>query len=350
MFMKKMKSRIAVILTVMMLISLFEVVGVFANGEQGSEPAMTTEAADVSAATSGLDKPAVSAYAGYESVHFVWAPVPGANFYKVDGTEYAADSLGKDGSNFHFKKAAAPGGSASITVQAISRVTMNSVGANDVTEYSSEEATVTGSAVQNGLYRLKIKKAGTLKSHGGPKATIRVYKNEVIYAYGFGGGKYIFKRNGSTFYCNKSRTKSRSVVYQRAFNYSPKDAEFFVNDKGLGSQTNSLVWASVYCQHVYFFTKEGGRWVCRGDWVCSTGKAATPSPTGVSGQKTIWKKIKKRHGIPYWSPYSDINSLHGKKKKWGLDAPKSNGCIREPNDKAYIIYTQAPKGTRVYIY
>ena len=98
------------------------------------------------------------------------------------------------------------------------------------------------------------------------------------------------------------------------------------------------------------FYGSAGNWSCVSDFDCSTGKAATPSPTGLSGQKTIWKKIKKRHGIKWWSPYSDINSIHANKAKWRIGYPSSNGCIRNYEANAYNVYVNAPIGTKVLLY
>ena len=332
--MKKIKSRLAIILTVMMIISLFEVVGVFAGSEDGAKDSSTVTAQQ----TASLE---LETHNSFESVRFMWNDV-GAAYYKVSengGAEKVVSNLPTEYGKYQYNVKAAPGSGAKLTVKAY----------NDQNGLI-EEATASNSAVQNGLYRVRIKKGGTLKSHGGPRKTIRISKGQYIYAYGFGGGKYIFKDGDSIFYCNKSRTNKRSVIFQRGWNYSRRDAECFVNDRGVGSGTNHLVWVNVYCQHMYFFDKVNGRWKCTDDWECSTGKASTPAPTGVSGMKTIHKKIKKRHGIPYWSCYSDINSIHGKKKKWSMGAPKSNGCIRNPNEKAYIVYVYGGKGTRVYIY
>ena len=128
------------------------------------------------------------------------------------------------------------------------------------------------------------------------------------------------------------------------------EAEFFINARGLGSGTGSFVWCNTYTQTIYRFSGSAGNWTCQNYFKCSTGKAATPSPTGVSGRKTIWKKIKKRHGIKWWSPYSDINSFHSKKAKWKIGAPTSNGCIRNYEANAYDLYVNAPIGTAVLLY
>ena len=215
----------------------------------------------------------------------------------------------------------------------------------------SASASVVGAPVKTISYKLKIKTSGTLKSHGGPKAKIKVKKGQTIYAYGFGGGKYIFaNEQGSIFYCNMTRTGKKSCVYDNSMYYTPEEAQLYVNDKGMSSKTNSFVWVNTYSQKLYVFTRTATGWVWAHDNKCSTGKASTPAPTGVSGKKQIWKKIKKRHGIKWWSPYSDINSIHSKKKAWKIGVPTSNGCIRNYEPDAKFVYFNAPIGTRVHIY
>lgn len=208
-----------------------------------------------------------------------------------------------------------------------------------------------GAPVKTISYKLQLKASGTLKSHGGPKAKIKVKKGQTIYAYGFGGGKYIFaNEQGSIFYCNMSRTGKKSCVYDNSMYYTPEEAQLYVNDKGMSSKTGSFVWVNTYSQKLYVFTLTANGWTWVHDNKCSTGKASTPAPTGVSGKKQIWKKIKKRHGIKWWSPYSDINSIHSKKKAWKIGVPTSNGCIRNYEPDAKFVYFNAPIGTRVHIY
>ena len=336
--MKNFRSRLAMILTMAMIITSFTFVGVFAEDEEA--PVMST----------------VTAYSSSEAVVFLWDKVEGADGYIVDGTAIPASSFSvyKNGQIRYDKGGIGEGGYASISVQAYKDMTIPSEDPEgEPTQdklVSANTSTAADNAVQTIRYRVRIKKGGTLKSHGGPSRSIRVSKGQYIYAYGFGGGKYIFKDGDSIFYCNKSRTNKRSCVYNSGATYSPMEAEFFINARGLGSGTGSFVWCNTYSQTIYRFSGSAGNWTCQNYFKCSTGKAATPSPTGVSGRKTIWKKIKQRHGIKWWSPYSDINSFHSKKAKWTIGAPTSNGCIRNYEANAYDLYVNAPIGTAVLLY
>ena len=345
--MKKFRSRIAIILTMVMVLTSFTFLGVYADDDPTAPSAVT-----------GL-----AAYSSSEAVVFLWDKATNEDGsedttvkYLVNGNPVTPTTY--KGKNRFDITGIGEGGYASATVVAYrEKTTTTTTGegeeATSVTtteRLESSPVSAADNAVQTIRYRVRIKKGGTLKSHGGPSRSIRVSKGQYIYAYGFGGGKYIFKDGDSIFYCNKSRTNKRSCVYNSGATYSPMEAEFFINARGLGSGTGSFVWCNTYSQTIYRFSGSAGNWTCQNYFKCSTGKAATPSPTGVSGRKTIWKKIKKRHGIKWWSPYSDINSFHSKKAKWTIGAPTSNGCIRNYEANAYDLYVNAPIGTAVLLY
>ena len=199
-------------------------------------------------------------------------------------------------------------------------------------------------------YVMKMKRKVTLKSHGGKSQKITLYKNTWIRAYGFSSGKFAFKRNGSIFYLARSRGKSKYAEYAKSWNYSRADAENYVNTANIGSSSGStLIWVSTYCQHVYFFRGSKGNWRCVRDWECATGTVNGPSPTGMWGNKEIHKKIKKRHGLKFWSCYSSMNAFHGKQSRWKVGKPASSGCIRNANENAQYIYNNAPKRTKVIV-
>jgi hypothetical protein len=360
--MKKMKSRLAVILAMMMIFTSFEFVGVFAEDEVAPEQVATEQVATPAAAEEASgetsSEPAqtianvggVSAYASYDRVVFMWSPVEGADGYiittstGIKDAKVPAAQLRKDGDKLRYDVVCGEGRPASISVKAYK--------AGPEGDIVSASASGNGTwAVETIRYRVRIKKSGTLKAHGGngPRS-IYVRKGQYIDCYGFGGGKYIFNYGGSIFYCNKSRTNRRSCVFNGGKTYSAKEAELFVNDRGLSSGTGVLVWINTYTQTLYKFRGSAGNWHCDLISKCSTGKAASPTPTGVSGVKTVWKKISKRHGIRYWTAFSQINSIHGKKAKWGMGAPRSNGCVRNYVNAAYDVYYGAPIGTTVYVF
>ncbi len=199
--------------------------------------------------------------------------------------------------------------------------------------------------------KFKVKSACKLKSHGGKKQTIKLRKGEVITASMFSGGKYIFTKNGSVFWMNRTRAKSPAAYYTKSFDYSWEEAENFVNQYGIGSSTKQMIWVSTYTQRAYYFTGTRGNWTCRRSWDVSTGKASTPTPTGKTyGTMAIQKKLKNRHSIPYWSCFSSFNAFHGKKKSWKMGAPASGGCVRNNVSDAQWIYNNVSKKSRAFVY
>ena len=341
--MKIFRSRLAIILAITMVLTSFSFLGVYAEEESQT-------IADVTGLT---------AYSSSEAVVFLWNKVADADGYIVDGTAIPSKEFDvyKNGQIRYNKTGLGEDGATFIRVQAykdIDTTETNEDGEETTVKkriVSTNVAADSDRAVRTIRYRVRIKKGGTLKAHGGNgPSSIQVYKGEYIDCYGFGGGKYIFNRNGSIFYCNKSRTNKRSCVYNSGATYSPQEAEFFVNMYGLGSSTGKLVWVNTYTQTIYMFSGSACNWTCDFYGKCSTGKAASPTPTGVTGIKKIWKKIAKRHGIKYWSPFSEINSIHSKKSKWRLGYHASNGCVRNYIENAYRVYTEAPIGTTVFVY
>lgn len=340
--MKKLRRKMAIILAMVMVITSFTFLGVYAGENDPADPSEVTlrDTVEAPPAVTGL-----RACAANNSVVLLWdipAEDQKPDGYLINGEDVKTPSVYKDKYYRYDIKGLAEGQNATGTV-----VAYNLDGENKVPSVSKSASSP---CVRTIRYRVRIKKGGTLKSHGGPSRTISVYKGEYIDCYGFGGGKYIFERNGSIFYCNKSRTNKRYCVYDSSWSYSPEEAELFVNTMGLGSGTGSLVWINTYTQTMYMFNGSAGSWKCVLSSKCSTGKAASPTPTGVYGTKTIWKKIAKRHGIKYWSPFSQINSVHSRKAKWRMGAPKSNGCVRNYIEAAQQVYYGAPIGTTVLVY
>lgn len=332
------KWAIALILT---LIFAFDGVGVFAADGAAAAPAA----------------PVVSAFAGAlqtadpeaGTVSLYWAPDPNAVRYEV----YVDGELKGTVTNADLKALpASAGGGAQVYFMALG---LNEYAQHTflVRAYNAAGAFADGVVGKQPVrpinYVLTMKKKVTLKSHGGPAQTITLSKGEKVYAYGFSSGKYVFKRNGSIFYVAKSRGKKISSDYTRDWDYTPADAENYVNTASVTSNSGTLIWVSTYCQHIYYFVGGPGNWTCIKDWECSTGKATSPSPTGKWGFKEIGKKIKRRHGIKWWSTYSSMNAFHGKLKSWKLGAPKSGGCIRNEVPNAQFIFNNAAKTTRVLI-
>lgn len=284
---------------------------------------------------------AVNAYSGAACVKFKWKPVDNVSGYIVyrDGNQIAE----VDPSATEYIDKVARGESHFYTVAAFTSYDLNG---SAYTLKSDKSKAYKQSPVRPMYYKLTIK--SNYKS-------LKLKKGDVVYADRFDSGKYMLLGSGT--YVKRTYAKKRTADYIKSggWNYSREDAETYVNTKypdpnKKGSPTNHLIWVSTYTQHVYYFARVDGQWKCKDDWECATGTASTPTPTGKSYNKAIWKKMKKYHGLKWWSCFSSMNSFHGKQSKWKVGTPASNGCVRNPNNKAEFIYKTVPKKTQVIIF
>ena len=93
----------------------------------------------------------------------------------------------------------------------------------------------------------------------------------------------------------------------------------------------------------------------------STGKASTPTPTGLGSVLTKYRSVTMRGrnyvapGVPYAMciTANEMICLHG--APWQEDAgqafgvPRSNGCVRMPTAEARWLFENTQKGTKVLI-
>lgn len=276
---------------------------------------------------------------GYKKVTVTWTAVPGATSYAVT---YAP-------------------GSKTVTVAKNSFVLKNPayhtdytfkvVAKNDSSSSAAATATCkTDRKIKPITYKFKMKMSATLKSHGGSKKKLRLKAGETIKANRFKSGKYVITRKKGTYFINRTRARNPKAVYTRKYNYTRAEAEHFVNGIKMSSKKKQLIWVSTYCQHAYAFKGKKGKWKCVRDWELSTGRADAPTPTGVNGKVSLWKKLSFRHGLQWWSCFSSYNAFHGKQSSWSIGKPASSGCIRNKNKDAKWIYNNVPISTRVYIY
>lgn len=225
------------------------------------------------------------------------------------------------------------------------------------------KASASTTCVRTSAVKLQLKTKKVLTSHDKKKVKRTFKKGMTLYTCGFGVGKHMFIYGDNMYYLNRISTKNTKSITTKT-PYSKAVAEYFVNSRGNGSKTNKLIWVSVYTQHIYIFTGSKGNWSMKYCWKVSTGKSKTPTirtidPQGsnldsgrmIGKSKTISKKLKKRHAIPYWNCFSSYNAIHGKKAKWSIKAvPQSGGCVRNTNDHAKWVYNNCAKGTTVILF
>ena len=226
---------------------------------------------------------------------------------------------------------------------------------DDFGTHSDAYSTIKGSPVASIRYRLNIKQGGTLTKHAGKgPRTYTLKGGQTIDTDRFQTGKYIFEYKGSIFYISKTRVSKATALYNKrgTWNYTAKEATYYVNDRGTNSKTNTMVFINTFCQHGYYFTRANKKsdWECEKNWECATGLASTPTPTGDRGEKYIHDHIRKKNGINYWNLFNGNAALHGTKpndKRVGMVI--SNGCVRNPDRFAEYIYKNAKLKTKVLI-
>ena len=326
---KLMKRRTAIVMMLMMLFTSFSVIGVNAEGEEATVAAPAAVK--------------LKAHSGDESVILTWDAVPGAVGYDVFDSAGNCIKADVTETQYKVKKLKDAYKKYKFTVKAYAK---DSAG----NKLYSPAATKSNAPVRVMRYQCRLKSGATLRSHSGPKQKVKLKGGQKVIATGFTAGQYLFWKKGSRFHMNGSRVSSVKPLYKRKGDYSRFEAENFVNDRGVASKTKRLIWISTYTQHVYYFTGSKNNWKCVDDWHCCTGRASTPTPTGNKGIKRIWKKVRMRHNVPWWSPFSSFNSLHGLAgPKSILGTPRSGGCVRNPDQKAKKVYKDAKIGTTVLV-
>lgn len=203
---------------------------------------------------------------------------------------------------------------------------------------------------ENSVRRLRI--YVTLKAKKKIKGKT-IKKGTTIMTEAYGGGYYVFYRDGKAYSVPRVKIKDPHAKYDSGLEYTRKEVSFFVTDylhrKKLKPTTKYVIWVSTYTQHAYALKKKNGQWVAVRDWDVSTGRAATPTSTG---NKKIKRKVFSHHGINFWNCFSDWNALHGISGNMGASLGRlaSHGCVRNGNKDAAWIYANCAIGTRIIIY
>lgn len=306
-------------------------------------------------------------FSGYFSIHLEWPKVEGAKEYIIKRTSgnttktYRVKASDADIQTYKDKDDKRTDGGKGLNWDKKYQYNVTPVFEEDMVVGTVSNTTNGKTCVKPMYYKITFNQTKTLTSHDGTKTKKTFKKGQTVYSHRFSAGLYHFYYNGHLFRANKSRSyktgsKKRVCVYSGKENYSTKEAEYFVNDFAGKNKKNWLIWASTQCQHVYAFNWDSkqGKWVSSNykgmswNWECATGKANSPSPCGIN--YSLYKKVSKRHSLPYWSSFSGWNSFHGKLKSWVMGKPASGGCVRNDVANAKKIYTYVPKYSRVICY
>lgn len=305
----------------------------------------------------------VKVYASYKSTVVTWSKVEGANWYRIYRSK-----AGKKAGKFKAKSPDSPkpykivkGNVRSFTdkkvdmykyydyqVVAVKRIDDE----NGVHKLFSDPVTVKRKGCVTQMYiqvTLKINK--TLTSHDKAKKTRKFKKGTKIKTTGYNGyGKFIFYYKGNRFFVSQIACKKVKAAANpsRKSNYSPKEAEYFINARGTSSKTKYLIWVNQYDQHLYYFKGSKGKWKHVDNWEVSTGKVVSPTATG---DFQIYKRMSMHHSLPKWNVFKGEQALHGCFSSWRsiIGRMASGGCVRNYNENVAKLW-KLPMKTRVVIY
>lgn len=138
--------------------------------------------------------------------------------------------------------------------------------------------------------------------------------------------------------------------------------ETYINTQNIASDTEYLVWTDLYRQTTYVLKGSKNEWLLVKRMICSTGKNLTPTPRGFFTLKNKVPSFGQEKGYSCKNAYGFIGSTYlyhsilydktgsyiisGKKE---LGQKASHGCIRLLPEDSLWLYTNMPKGTKVWI-
>ena len=186
-----------------------------------------------------------------------------------------------------------------------------------------------------------------------PATTTSFPAGTKVQAYGYNGGRYIFDYKGHTYFVKRYSVGGQSYAQLNTDKtYTKTEAENFVNGRGLKSNTNTLIWVNTFTQKLYLFKGSKGRWkLYKGPWDVCTGKAKTPTATGLTRVKSKSRGCHEPFPqTPWWCVCGQF-SIHGKAPYYpAMGQPASNGCVRNWTPNAKWMYDNVPVGTAVFIF
>lgn len=155
-------------------------------------------------------------------------------------------------------------------------------------------------------------------------------------------------------------SKTRYSGPPAATSISASKAEAFVNNKGLSSPSEYLIWVSTPTTHLYIFQGSAGNWKLIKDMRCTVGKPSTPTIKGtfsVIGKGGYFTVPDHEEWIcRYYTQFYGDFLIHSVVYDWDLNLVDgrlgmylSKGCVRVSLTNAKFIYDNMPYGTTVYV-
>lgn len=137
-----------------------------------------------------------------------------------------------------------------------------------------------------------------------------------------------------------------------------EDATKFVNTSNLTSTTNYLIWVDTKNFKTNIFKGSEGNWAIVHSYLCSIGKASTPTPKGTFkiGIRGLYFGKEKGYICRYYTQFkgnylfhSIIYNLDGSVRDGRLGKAISDGCVRLALENAKWIWDNIPQGSTVRI-
>jgi lipoprotein-anchoring transpeptidase ErfK/SrfK len=139
---------------------------------------------------------------------------------------------------------------------------------------------------------------------------------------------------------------------------SVSELEAAINSSNATSSTTYYISVDLRNQRVNIFKGSKGKWVLDKSFICSSGKASTPTVKGNftikdkgpmfrAGSNTICNYYTRFYGGYLF--HTVLLDNNGNIQDGRLGTPLSHGCIRLAIDNAKYIYTTIPYGTTVSI-
>ena len=219
------------------------------------------------------------------------------------------------------------------------------------TAYLSTTGAVTPSPTTSSVYTT----IASLNLRSGPSTNYPVLlvipQETVLSPLGTSSGWYKVTYGGKTGYVSGSYI---SVSDSRAA------AEAFVNNNGLSSSTNYLIWVNTKTIHTYVFTGKAGNWTLVKDMLSTVGKESTPTIKGtfslLSKGSYFYVEDHDDWICKYYNQFyknylihSVVYNTSGQLVDGRLGMRLSKGCVRVSLENARYIYNNVPIGSRVYV-
>ena len=147
--------------------------------------------------------------------------------------------------------------------------------------------------------------------------------------------------------------------YYVTYDYPKAVKEYYINSvRKLGSNTNYLIWVSLWTQRINIFYGYKGHWSLIQSGPIASGRNDCPTPAKVT---TIWGKkdrwVYEAYYCHHVSTFDEARGFHSRPTKYdggvysyAMGYPASAGCVRLMDEECIFIYNNCPKGTAVVIY